>query len=186
LLQQQMNPHFLFNSLNVLKSGTKDEWTKEYVLQLSRVYRYLLTLNQESLVRVEDEIGFISSYIHVLRERFEEGLQVSMDIGEGIKGRYIPPMALQTLVENAIKHNSASLTYPLYIRIYGEGHQLIVENTLQRKDFEPETGGSGIGLRNLAERYRLLADVFPAVIRNESFFIVKLPLLDDPDTDIGR
>jgi LytS/YehU family sensor histidine kinase len=186
LLQQQMNPHFLFNSLNVLKSGTKDEWTKEYVLQLSRVYRYLLTLNQESLVRVEDEIGFISSYIHVLRERFEEGLRVSMEISEGVKGRYIPPMALQTLVENAIKHNSASLAYPLCIRIYDEGHQLIVENTLQQTDLEPETGSSGIGLRNLAERYRLLAGVSLAVARDESFFIVKLPLLDDPSTDIGR
>jgi hypothetical protein len=186
-LQQQMNPHFLLNCLNVLKSGTKEEWAKEYVLQLSKVYRYLLTLNQEShLVTVENEVQFIRSYIHVLRERFEEGLQVSIEITPAASGRYIPPMALQTLVENAIKHNSVSLASPLHIRIYDEEDHLVVENTLQRKDFEQETGTSGIGLKNLEERYRLIAGVSPVVIREEFLFIVKLPLLNDRSADPGR
>ncbi len=186
-LQQQMNPHFLFNCLNVLKSGTKEEWAKEYVLQLSKVYRYLLTLDQESrLVSVADEVQFIRSYIHVLRERFEEGLQVSVEITPVASGRYIPPMALQTLVENAIKHNSVSLASPLQIRIYDKEDLLVVENTLQRKDFERETGSPGIGLKNLEERYRLIAGVSPAVIREELLFIVKLPLLNDRSADPGR
>lgn len=186
-LQQQMNPHFLLNSLNVLKSGSKEEWAKAYVVQLSKVYRYLLTLDQEShLVSVEDEVLFIRSYIHVLRERFEEGLQVSVEISPGARGRYIPPMALQTLVENAIKHNTVSLASPLQIRIYDQEDQLVVENTLQRKDFDWETGTSGIGLKNLKERYRLIAGVYPAVIQEELLFIVKLPLLYDRSADPGR
>jgi LytS/YehU family sensor histidine kinase len=180
-MQQQMNPDFLLDSLHVLKAGTSDEWTREYVAELAGIYRYLLTLNHEScVVRLDEELRFTHAYIHILRQRFEEGLDLDVDVRPGGDDRYIPPLALQTVVENAVKHNSLSHDAPLRIRVFEEADKIVVENNLLPPPFEQKSGSTGIGLRNLKERYRLIGGLSPLISKGEGAFTVKLPLLPEP------
>jgi LytS/YehU family sensor histidine kinase len=186
-LQQQMNPDFLFGGLQALRTDSNDEWTRDYAAELAGIYRYLLSLNHEShLVKLDDELRFTQAYIHILRQRFEDSIDLSLRIGAGARDRYIPPLALQTVVENAIKHNALSPSSPLHICIYDEGDLLVVENDLLRPALVLSSGSPGIGLRNLEERYRLIGGVSPLIIRQEAVFIVKLPLLHDLPAAAGR
>jgi hypothetical protein len=184
-LQQQMSPHFLFNCLNVLKSGTKEEWAKEYILQLSRVYRYLLSISHGTrLVSVEGEIRFINDYVLVLRRRFEGAIRLSLDPVPGADNRYMPPLALQTLVESAIARNEFSAAAALRIRIYTEGEWLVVQNNVLPGGSGGEDDHRDTGLHSLRERYRLLGSISPVLIREASVFTIKLPLFHDPGTHI--
>lgn len=175
LLKQQVNPHFLFNSLSTLRTIAPDAPTKKYVMQLASVYRYLLGSEQEHLTALEKELEFTRSYLYILQERFEHGLRVEIEIPETILGLSIPPYSLQILVENAVKHNIVSEDAPLMIRIYLESEMLCVENNvLPRMSVEESTGK---GLNNIKERYRLLSSREIEIIDNNTRFIVKLPLL---------
>jgi hypothetical protein len=179
-LQQQMNPDLFFNSLRVLTSKSNDDWTRDYAAHLAGIYRYLVSLNHESyLVTLEDEVRFTEAYIHILRERFEDSLDISIRLSVPGNERYIPPLALQTVVENAIKHNALSPSSPLRIRIYNEAELLVVENDLLPSAFAASPGSPGIGLNNLRERYRIIGGLSPLIIRGAGVFIVKLPLLPD-------
>ncbi len=175
-LRQQISPHFLFNTLNTLSTLTREPKVKEYIVETSNVYRYLLQFNESDLVTVNEELKFVESYLYILRERFEEGLQVSIDINETTRQRSLPPLALQTLVENAIKHNIVSSHKPLHINIHDTHEFIVVHNNLQvRQTVGVES--SNIGLSNIQERYRLLAGQDIVIEKNEREFIVKLPLL---------
>ncbi|GAB2767444.1 hypothetical protein GCM10027275_07250 [Rhabdobacter roseus] len=180
-LRQQINPHFLFNSLNVLKSGAREEWVKDYVMQLAHVYRYLLRHNHEAnLVTVAEEMDFIRAYLYILNERFEDGLQVVIRLTPAAETRRLPVLALQLVLENAVKHNVVALARPLFIDIYQENGSLVVKNNVQPKKggYQGMEIGSGIGLKNLTERYRLLAQKSPSITHTPQYFIVQLPLLD--------
>ncbi len=175
-LQQQLSPHFLFNSLSTLKTIAPDEDTKTYVMQLANVYRYLLTFNDQHKVSVRSELTFLKSYLYILQERFEEALQVSIEIGEPFLDFYMPPLTLQLLVENALKHNIVSMDQPLYLRIYTDTYGLMtVENSYQPKLSTEESNGKG--LQNIRDRYKILAGKQISVRQNESAFIVVIPLL---------
>lgn len=179
LLKQQISPHFLFNSLSTLKTIATDSKTKNYVLQLSNVYRYLLNNNNKTgnLISLKEEVDFTMSYIHILNERFEEALQVSIYIDENkLKGRMLPPLVLQILIENAVKHNVVSLEDPLVIKVYNDEEGcLVVRNNLQPKLSTEES--FGIGLQNIRDRYMLLNEKEIEVKTSDTEFIVRVPLL---------
>lgn len=178
LLKQQVSPHFLFNSLSTLKTIAPDSKTKNFVVQLSNVYRYLLNdkgFNNHNLVSLQEELAFTQSYLYILSERFEDALLVSIDIDEVAKSKKLPPLALQILIENAIKHNILSLEEPLKINIYTEDSTLIVSNKLQLKRSTEDS--LGLGLQNIKDRYILLDDKEIEIIKTTEDFTVKLPLL---------
>jgi two-component system LytT family sensor kinase len=175
-LQQQLSPHFLFNSLSTLKTIAPDNETKTYVMQLANVYRYLLSFHDHQRITVKAELDFVKSYLYILQERFEKALQISIRIGESFLGYYMPPLTMQILVENALKHNEVSMDKPLYLRIYtDDSGSLTVENSYQPKLSIEESNGKG--LQNINDRYRLLAGRQIDVCQKEGLFIVTLPLL---------
>ncbi|HTI90240.1 MAG TPA: histidine kinase [Puia sp.] len=176
-LQQQLSPHFLFNSLSTLKTIAPDKETKTYVMQLSNVYRYLLTFNDSQIVSVRTELAFMNSYLYIIKERFEDALQVSVSIDESFLDHYMPPLTLQILVENALKHNIISMDQPLYLHIYShEAGILTVANSFQPKLSTEESNGKG--LQNIKDRYELLAGRKIEICPNKDLFIVNLPLLE--------
>ena len=176
-LKNQLNPHFLFNSLNVLTNLVYENADKSasFIQQLSKIYRYVLDVQQEELVSLADEIGFAQNYLSLQKIRFEENLVYDIKT-EHIENFYLPPLSLQLLLENAIKHNIVSMAYPLKINIHQEGDVLIVRNNFQPKN-KNEIESNGIGLENIKRRYELMSDKKPEIIQTATEFCVKLPLL---------
>lgn len=183
-LQQQLSPHFLFNSLSTLKTIAPDAETKTYVMQLANVYRYLLSLSDSQLITVRDELAFTRSYLYILQERYEDALRVSIEISEEYLDYFLPPVTLQILIENALKHNVVSMEQPLRLRIYtggcggddaGSGATLTIENSYQPRLSVEESVGTG--LQNINDRYRLLAGKGISVRQDGWLFTVILPLM---------
>lgn len=175
-LQQQISPHFLFNSLSTLRTMVTDQRARDYIVQLSSVYRYLLKFNGHYLTSLNEELGFIRSYVHILNERFEDALSVKITVDPECLALRLPPMSLQLLVENAIKHNVLSPENPLQITIFnGDAASLTVSNNLQKKSAGMEK--NGMGLKNIIERYRLLAGVEIRLSQESGKFAVTIPLL---------
>jgi sensor histidine kinase YesM len=176
-LRNQVNPHFLFNSLNTLISIIPDcpDTAIDFTQKLSNVYRYLLSVREKELVELQTELDFIQSYIFLLKVRFEQNLIFEINIPEALKTRLLPPVSLQLLIENAIKHNVVSREKPLSIQIYVENDFLIVKNNLQAK-LEKESS-TGIGLENIRKRYQILSTKQMEVIHSSTHFTIALPLL---------
>lgn len=178
-LQGQVNPHFLFNSLNSLRQLIlKDpQQAAHYVEELSDVYRYLLKNIEEGITTVEKEIDFIQSYFHLLRTRFSKGLILSIDVSPELQHHQIPPLTLQMLVENAVKHNIISVNRPLHIHIKTEnGKRLTITNNLQKK-LQHLAPSEGIGLTNIMTKYHLLKQPEVIIRETETEFTVSLPLI---------
>ncbi|MBC7892340.1 MAG: histidine kinase, partial [Sphingobacteriaceae bacterium] len=157
-LQAQISPHFLFNSLNSLSSLIADEPEKaeEFVDEMSSVYRYLLRSNEGELTTLRAELDFIRSYYHLLKTRYGRGIELDVAVSEARQHDLLPPLTLQLLVENAVKHNVVAAETPLHIRIYTQGpNALLVRNTLQRK-LGSRVVSTRKGLLNISEKYRLL------------------------------
>ncbi|MBP1631095.1 MAG: yehU 6 [Bacteroidetes bacterium] len=177
-LKSQVNPHFLFNSLNILAAMVykkKDEESGEYIEKLSDVYRYVLTNEEKKVITLKSEIEFIEKYIGILKSRFREGLIFEIDISKDVLDRFVPTMSLQLLVENCIKHNIVSKEKPIIIKIYSEGDFIIVSNNKNLREEEVVT--TGIGLNNLNERYKLVANKSIEIINKEGVYKVKIPLI---------
>ena len=176
-LKSQINPHVLFNSLNVLVSliNKDSERASEYVKKLSEVYRYVLTYDMKDLVTIREELDFIKNYMEILILRFGKGLCFKIDVGNEYLSDKIPPMTLQLLVENAVKHNILTPSCPLDISIYTDNGVLCVSNNVNpRNDVEYS---NGIGLNNLNEKYRFLTNKGIDISVNESVYVVKLPVI---------
>jgi LytS/YehU family sensor histidine kinase len=176
-LKDQLNPHFLFNSLNVLSNLVYEsaDRSAEFIQQLSKIYRYVLDVQQEQLVSLKRELDFAEHYLSLQKIRFENSLEYFIDVREN-QNLFLPPLSLQLLLENAIKHNIASREKPLKIMIQQENESLIVRNVLQPK-ISLERSEKGIGLENITKRYALLSDKSPSIQKTASEFIVTLPLL---------
>lgn len=176
-LKNQLNPHFLFNTLSSLNSliFENPQLASEFLQQLSKVYRYVLENKDKSLVSVDTEIKFVKHYVQLLKARFEEGLEVTFDVAEAELSKGITPVTLQILVENAMKHNTTQKTAPLAIRIFCEHDFLVVQNNIQKK--QVIEGSNGQGLENLRNLYHYLTDIPVAVEETAQTFIVKIPLL---------
>lgn len=186
-LKHQVNPHFLFNSLNVLDSivhdGSREE-ASEYIHKMAAIYRYLVKQETEKVVPIADEIDFAKNYRELIEIRFPEGLKF-MDHGittDPPKG-YIVPCTLQLLLENAIKHNAFSVEEPLLIELSTDGKTISMKNNLRPKAFtKPSTG---IGLQYIRNQYRDLADMEIVVERSSDAFKVSLPILQNPDISVN-
>lgn len=166
-LKSQVNPHFLFNSLNTLSSliAEDEKEAEAFLNEMSKVYRYMLRNDEEQLVPLQTELKFIEAYIHLLDRRFGQSLRVQLSIKDEDKGKLVPPLSLQVLIENAFTQNSMSKTEPLVIRVTSNGRDVVVRNNRKPKaisnaiDFEA-------GLDNLVTKYRLLNEA-EVVIRDE-------------------
>ncbi|GAB3490359.1 hypothetical protein GCM10027341_02000 [Spirosoma knui] len=177
-LQAQVNPHFLFNSLNSLSSLIEDEPERagQFVDQLSLVYRYLLKANDQPLTTVASELDFIKSYYHLLKTRYGAGLDLAVNVEPQYQTQLLPPLTLQLLVENAVKHNVTSPKRPLAIAIFTdtEGH-LIVQNNLQRKN--TRVLSNGVGLSTITTQYQKLQQSAPLINEDNNLFSISLPLI---------
>ncbi len=179
-LKNQLSPHFLFNSLSILTSLIHEDvdLSEQFIKQLSKAYRYLLEQRDQDMVPLKTELDFIQAYTFLLQIRFENKFEVSIDVPQSVQEQYrIAPFSLQLLVENAVKHNRMSLRERLQVHIYSEDEFLIVENTLQARD-QPEPS-TGVGLKNITNRYSLLTDRQVWYGERDGDFVVKLPLLSE-------
>ncbi len=176
-LKNQLNPHFLFNSLNTLNSLIRDNSEATmFVNKLSHMYRYILQSGERDLVCLKDELKFLDSYAFLIKTRYRQAcFKIDMAIDEQHYQQEIPPMALQLLVENAVKHNEISKNCPLQLRIYSEGNYIVVQNRRHPRNSEVE--GTGSGLMNLDKRYILLRKQKIIIQQDDAFFTVKLPLI---------
>lgn len=176
LLKEQLNPHFLFNSLSSLSGIVREDpqMAQHFINHLSKIFRYALAGQNDHLVVVAEELTMIKSYEQLLKMRFEKAFRLETNIEKHYLNYTLPHLTLQPLLENAAKHNSASITKPLKVYIYTEGDYMVVKNNLQ-EIAEPENS-TGIGLANLNSRFRILMHKEIEIEKTKDSFIVKLPL----------
>jgi len=176
-LKNQLDPHFLFNSLNVLSSliDENPRQAQKFTASMSKIYRYVLEQKDKELVTVEDELEFAKTYCELLKTRFEDSVDFVFDVKKDDYRRFVVPLSLQLLLENCIKHNFATSSKPLIIRIFSENDTLCIENNLQVREQIKES--SGIGLANIVQRYSLLTKRNVFIEKSEDYFKVKLPVL---------
>ncbi|RIV25265.1 histidine kinase [Fibrisoma montanum] len=183
VLKQEVNPHFLFNSLNSLISliGEDPRQAETFAEELSSVYRYVLRTNrsdgpEQNLTTLASELAFIQSYYHLLKTRHGCGLDLVIAVDERLESYQLPPLTLQLLVENAVKHNIVLPDQPLHIQIQTNGQAMVeVRNTLQKK--QTRVLSNGVGLSNIMAKYEMLGQPAPTVQETDEEFVVKLPLI---------
>ncbi len=175
-LQNQINPHFLFNSFNVLTDLVHENPDKaaDFIKKLSNIFRYVLDNREKELVLLSDELEFLNTFVFLLKTRFDNKLDIIIDVTTK-NGEYIVPMALQLLVENCVKHNEISSLKPLHISVTRQNNTIEVTNNLQPKNVGRDS--KGIGLENLKQQYLYFTDKNIVVEKNEDSFKVKLPVL---------
>jgi len=190
-LRNQVNPHFLFNSLNTLADLISEDAARaeQYVQELSKVYRYVLEIQTRELIPMQEELDFLHSYLYLLRTRFGDKIQVHFAIPENLYNRHIVPLSLQLLFENAIKHNVVSEARPLHIDVYSEnGVDLVVRNNFQPRQ-HPVNGhdhSTKKGLDNLRNRYRLLANRAVETLATTTSFTVVVPTLSTAESLVAN
>ncbi len=177
VLKSQVNPHFLLNCLNTLYSVVvENPKAKNFVLKLSKVYRYILTFHQKTLITLEKELKLVEDYIFLQKVRLGNSVKVEWDVATAYLEYEIPPLAIQTLVENAIKHNVATISNPLTIRLYTTGNdELVVENNYQKR--RTPANSTGIGQQNLLARYRSLIEREPHFYIENEHYYARIPLI---------
>jgi sensor histidine kinase YesM len=175
-LKNQVNPHFLFNSLNTLSSlvTTQPEITERFISKLSSIYRYIIENSPKDKVALADELVFIKDYFELHKIRDEEKILLNIKVTDAEEFKILP-VSLQILVENAIKHNKATRETPLAISIYVEGQQIVVKNNLQK--MATQVRSTGIGLKNLAQRVKLVSGKDLVIEEMDAYFLVKVPLI---------
>lgn len=177
-LKSQVNPHFLFNSLNVLSSLIYTDTAKsdQFIQKFSDVFRYVLELNQENVVQVKQELKFLDSYLFLQKIRFGDSLVIIQQLNTDTLEKYLPPLTLQLIIENAIKHNIVDKEKTLRIEITNRGKNLVITNNLQRRANLIES--TGIGQRNLVAKYELICDKTPRFYVEHDNYVVMTPLLE--------
>lgn len=175
-LKNQIDPHFLFNSLNVLSSLIEEnpENAQRFTTSLSKIYRYVLEQKDKELVSVSEELAFAKTYMNLLKMRFENSITYDVPVDFDPEAKVVP-LSLQLLLENTIKHNIVSEQKPLHIKIYVENNYLIVENNLQKKEVLQDR--RGVGLQNIVNRYALISERKMLIEESENYFKVKIPIL---------
>jgi LytS/YehU family sensor histidine kinase len=178
-LKNQVKPHFLFNSLNTLTALVEKDQAQavKFIAELAQVYRYLLQSNEKELIALAQELQFTKAYFFLLRTRFGEGISLQIEVEESLQNCLIPPLTLQILVENAMKHNQVSVRKPLYVTIRSEAAKwLVVSNNLQLKRVAAPS--SGMGLSNIAAKYKILNQPDILIYKEADSFTVKVPLIN--------
>ncbi|WP_128545850.1 sensor histidine kinase [Larkinella soli] len=178
-LKSQINPHFLFNSLSTLSSLVTEDpkLAEKFIDELASVYRYVLQTNEQPLTTLTSELQFIRAYFHLLQMRFGRSVELEVAVDERCNGFLLPPLTLQLLVENAVKHNTALPTRPLLVRIYtDEANNLFVVNTLRKK--QNVVPSNRTGLANIRSKYRLLGQPDVVIRQTDECFQVMIPLIE--------
>lgn len=178
LVKSQINPHFLFNNLNVLSALVmkNNNEANRFIEEFSKVFRYILNNHDKELVDVRTELNYVKPYIFLLEKRFAEGLHIEVNIPQEKENFYIIPASLQMLIENAIKHNVVSKSRPLHIDVQVNGNNtIIVSNNFQPR--ESVDSSTKVGLNNIIKRYLLVSGRKVEVFKDETEFTVTLPLL---------
>lgn len=177
-LKNQLDPHFLFNSLNVLSAliDENPDQAQRFTASMSKIYRYILEQKDKELVTVKEEIEFAKTYCELLETRFEDSVSFRFDVSDEVLKLCVVPLSLQLLLENCIKHNYATSQKPLEITIYSEQGYLLIQNNLQTREQVKES--SGIGLANIVQRYALITNQNVFIEKSADFFRVKIPLLN--------
>lgn len=183
-LKAQINPHFLFNSLSTLSSLVSENprQAERFIEELAMVYRYVLQTNEQLLTTLDSEIQFIRAYFHLLQMRFGRSVELDIVVGKECHALYIPPLTLQLLVENAVKHNVALPAKPLLIQIRAdETNRLVVRNTVRKK--QSVIPSNRTGLANIIAKYRLMGHPDVAIVQTDDLFQVTIPLLPESRYD---
>lgn len=185
-LKNQLDPHFLFNSLNVLTSLIEEnpDNAQKFTTSLSKVYRYVLEQKNKDLVTVDEELAFAKTYMSLLKMRFEDSIVFEIPEQATNPESKVVPLSLQLLLENAVKHNIVTSSKPLHIKIYEENGNLIVENNLQIKQIVKKS--SGVGLNNITQRYQLLTTKKVNINQEANRFAVAIPMLTKQITSMER
>ncbi len=175
-LQNQINPHFLFNSFNVLTDLVYSDQKQavNFIRQLSQLFRYVLDNREKELININEELDFIQSYIYLLKTRFEDKLMIQINM-QAEPDEFIVPMALQLLIENCVKHNEISTQKPLNIDVEREEDYILVRNTLQPKNAGDDSKKTG--LDNIKQQYRFFTDKELIIESNPEFYSVKIPVI---------
>lgn len=177
-LKSQVNPHFLFNSLNILDCLVCEEKTEQasiYIHKLASIYRYMLKSEDQELVKLSDELEFMNMYVELLKVRFPEGFDVITDIPEELMARYVLPCSLQLLIENATKHNAVSIDEPLVVKVTADEHSLSVSNNIVPK--LTRSSSTGLGQKYIIQQYMDLSGKDVEIRGSETEYCVTLPLL---------
>lgn len=179
-LKLQIDPHFIFNNLSVLSELILEDQQLgyEYSESFAKVYRYLLVNSKKDTITLEEELKFLNSYIYLTQKRIGEGVYFEISVNENYKQFLLPPLSLQFLVENALKHNQTSKSNPLKITISTtKDHCLLVHNTLI--PLINRSKSSGLGIKNIINRFEFLGDKKPIILKTEKDFIAKIPLYEN-------
>jgi hypothetical protein len=184
-LKNQIDPHFLFNSLNVLSSLIEEnpDNAQRFTTSLSKIYRYVLEQKDKELVSLEEELAFAKTYMDLLKMRFENSLTYKIEIASATPDKSslalteskVVPLSLQLLLENTVKHNIISEQKPLHIKIFIQNNYLVIQNNFQKKEVLKER--QGVGLQNIINRYGIITDRKVLIEQNEQIFAVKIPIL---------
>ena len=178
-LKNQVNPHFLFNSLNALSSLVHLDPDKavDFIDEFSKIYRYVLDTRERAVVQVKEEMAFVNSFMFLQKIRFGDNLRMEVNVAAEQLNDYVPPLSLQLLFENAIKHNEISSQKPLNIELFNENGYLVVKNNLQlREDGSPSTG---LGLNNLKDRYSMISSQETHFFVSNGDYLAKIPLIKE-------
>jgi sensor histidine kinase YesM len=175
-LKSQLSPHFLFNSLNTISSLVHSNPKKSelFIRKLANMYQFTLNSYHSTLISLEEELNFVASYQYLLETRFENKLKVEIQVSEELYQTQIPPLTLQMLIENAVKHNTMDLNNPLHVAVYVEGNYICVKNDIT--EIPKNKTSFHIGLKNINTRYLLLAKKGIS-ITNGTIFLVKIPII---------
>lgn len=179
VLKNQINPHFMFNSLNVLSGliETDQKKAQQFIEEFSQIYRYVLETIEQQVVTLNQELDFARSYMFLQQIRYGEFLHFRVNVPSELLDRYLPPLSLQIVLENAIKHNQISASMPLELELVGENDFLYFRNNVQLKI---SAGSStGIGQKNLLRRYKMISERVPTFEMGASQYVVKLPLIEE-------
>ncbi|MGX1929284.1 2TM domain-containing protein [Flagellimonas sp. 2504JD4-2] len=178
-LKNQLDPHFLFNSLNVLTSLIEEDQdqAQKFTTSLSKVYRYVLEQKNKDLVTVDEELNFARTYVRLLKMRFEDSIVFEIPEKSSMPDAKIVPLSLQLLLENAVKHNVVTSSKPLHLKVVEEDGMLVVRNNLQEKQVVKKS--SGVGLQNIKQRYGILTDREVGISKTNTEFSVGLPMLTE-------
>jgi len=176
LLKEQMNPHFLFNALSSLSGVIREDpkLAQVYVRELSNVFRYALIGNNTNLVTLKEELKVLNSFAQLIYMRLENAFILSIDVKDEFLTSRLPHLSLQPLLENAVKHNAATVSRPLKVSIYVKDNQLVISNSIW--EIPTPESSNGLGLINLNERYKIMVQHEITIKKTEEQFIVKLPL----------
>lgn len=175
-LKNQVNPHFLFNSLNTLSLLVREDQKAagKFINKLSFLYRYILQSKDQDMLTIKEELKFLESYVYLIKERYRDNFEVNISIKEELLQRKIPALTLQLLMENAVKHNKISNDRPLSVHVFDENDYLVVKNKLQKRTGVVESTNTGLG--NLTGRFKLLMDKEVKILKDKAHFIVKVPM----------